>query len=91
MVVMGIVQFGIPYYLYSLGLVRVPAYQAALIITIEPVLVPLWTYFAVGEVVPRWTAVGGSFILLALVIFVWRARRGTSALANNVERRKPDR
>lgn len=77
LVIMGIVQFGIPYYLYSLGLVRVPAYQAALIITIEPVLVPLWTFLAVGEQVPVWTAVGGSFILVALVIFVWRARRGT--------------
>ena len=91
LVVMGVVQFGVPYYLFSLGLVRVPAYQAALIITIEPVLVPLWTYLAVGEKVPVWTAVGGSIILLALVIFVWRARRGTSTLADNVERREPDR
>ena len=91
LVVMGIVQFGVPYYLYSLGLMRVPAYQAALIITIEPVLNPAWTYLAVGEKVPVWTAVGGSIILLALVIFVWRARRGTSTLADNVERREPDR
>ncbi len=90
LVVMGVVQFGVPYYLFSLGLVRVPAYQAALIITIEPVLNPVWTYLAVGEQVPVWTAVGGGIILLALVIFVWRARRGTSPLADNVERREPD-
>ena len=43
LVIMGVVQFGIPYYLYTLGLVRVPAYQAAFITMVEPVLVPVWT------------------------------------------------
>ncbi len=75
LVAMGVLQFGLPYWLYSLGLARVPAYQVALITLLEPVLVPLWTWLAVGERVPGWTAVGGGVILAALLIFVVVARR----------------
>lgn len=79
LVIMGVVQFGIPYYFYTLGLARVPAYQAALITMIEPVLVPLWAYLAVGEPVPLWTAVGGGVILAALLCFAQIARLRTRA------------
>ena len=74
MIALGVVQFGIPYYLYTVGLTRVPAYQAALITMIEPVLVPVWTYIAVREAVPLTTAIGGGVILIALVIFIRKAR-----------------
>ncbi len=74
LILMGVVQFGIPYYLYTLGLARVPAYSAALLIMVEPVLVPLWAYLAVGETVPTTTMVGGSIILFALVMFVLSSR-----------------
>ncbi len=77
--IMGVVQFGLPYYFYSRGLVRVPAYQAALITMAEPILVPVWTYLAVGERVPVSTLSGGSVILLALALFVWTAGRGGGA------------
>ena len=76
LIIMGVVQFGLPYYLFSLGLTRVPAYQAALITLAEPILVPIWTYLAVREAVPWSTVIGGSVILVALVVFVWLARRG---------------
>jgi len=48
LVLLGVAQFGLPYYLYSLGLVRVPAYQAALVTMAEPILNPLWAYIAMG-------------------------------------------
>jgi drug/metabolite transporter (DMT)-like permease len=66
--IMGVVQFGIPYYLYSLGLRRVPAYRAALITLLEPLLVPAWAYFAVRDVPPTMTVIGGAFVLAA---FAW--------------------
>jgi len=75
LILMGIVQFGTPYYLYTLGLARVPAYQASLITMLEPVLVPLWTYMAIGEIVPTTTFIGGAVILTALVLFVLAAKR----------------
>jgi drug/metabolite transporter (DMT)-like permease len=81
LVIMGVVQFGVPYYLYSLGLARVPAAQAALVTLLEPVLAPLWTYLVIGETVPTMTMIGGSLILLALGMFARNARaRRLSAL-----------
>lgn len=77
---MGVVQFGIPYYLYTLGLVRVPAYQAALITMLEPVLVPIWAYLVAGEQVSRMTMYGGGVILTALLLFVNAARRAHKAI-----------
>ncbi len=72
---MGVVQFGVPYYLYTLGLKRVPAYQAAFITMVEPVLVPVWAYCAVGETAPITTIIGGAIILGALCLFGRSARR----------------
>jgi len=80
LIVMGVVQFGLPYYLYTLGLRRVPAHQAALVTMIEPVLVPMWAYLAVGEVVSASTATGGAVILCSLLLFVVSARRRVRVL-----------
>jgi len=66
--IMGVVQFGLPYYLYTLGLARIPAHRAALITLLEPVLVPLWTYLAVRETVSTYTLVGGAIIFAALLL-----------------------
>lgn len=72
---MGIVQFSVPYLLFTLGLNRVPAQQAAIYTMLEPLLVPLWTYLAVGERVEAPTIRGGTLILAALLwltIANWR-------------------
>lgn len=68
LVFMGVVQFGLPYYLFALGLRRIPAHRASLVSLIEPVLVPGWTYLAVGETIPASTIIGGLLIFGALVI-----------------------
>ncbi len=78
LVFMGVVQFGLPYHLFSLSLRRITAYEAGLLTLIEPVLVPIWTYLAVREAVPRETVLGGTLILLALVLFLRSARRTTA-------------
>ncbi len=78
LVFMGLVQFGLPYHLFSLALRRITAYEAGLLTLIEPVLVPIWTYLAVREAVPRETVLGGTLILLALVLFLRSARRQSS-------------
>jgi drug/metabolite transporter, DME family len=75
LVFMGAVQLGLPYYFYSLALARVPAHRAAIITMAEPILVPIWTYLAVGERVPLTTVIGGVFIFAALIAQTWLARR----------------
>ncbi len=64
---MGLVQFAIPYVMYSAGLRRVSAQQAVMIILLEPVLSPVWVWASVGEVPQVSTMVGGGFILLSVI------------------------
>ncbi|HET9916753.1 MAG TPA: EamA family transporter [Candidatus Binatia bacterium] len=70
--VMGAVQLGAPYYLFSRGLRTVSLQEAALIALIEPVLNPLWVALIVGEMPSKATVWGGAMILLGLgVRYVW--------------------
>jgi drug/metabolite transporter, DME family len=64
--VMGTVQLGVPYYLFSKGLERISLQEASLIVLVEPVLNPIWVALAFGEVPSRPTLIGGGIILLSL-------------------------
>ncbi|HWP58233.1 MAG TPA: DMT family transporter [Candidatus Acidoferrales bacterium] len=63
---MGIVQLGIPYFLFSKGLEKISLQEASLIVLIEPVLNPIWVALVVGELPSGATVVGGAVILLGL-------------------------
>ena len=70
--VMGGVQLGAPYYLFSKGLQTVALPEASLIALIEPVLNPLWVALIVGELPSTSTVWGGAMILFGLgVRYVW--------------------
>lgn len=70
--VMGTVQLGAPYYLFSKGLQTVSLPEASLIALIEPVLNPLWVALIVGELPSTATIWGGALILFGLgVRYVW--------------------
>jgi drug/metabolite transporter (DMT)-like permease len=70
--VMGAVQLGLPYFLFSKGLQTIPLQEAALIALIEPVLNPLWVALTVGEIPSFATFVGGAMILVALAVrYLW--------------------
>jgi DME family drug/metabolite transporter len=73
--VMGVVQLGIPYWLFSKGLEQIQVQEASLIVLIEPVLNPIWVALAVGEVPSRATLIGGSLIVLGLgARYLWQLR-----------------
>lgn len=64
--VMGAVQLGAPYYLFSKGLRTVALPEASLIALIEPVLNPLWVALVFGELPSAATVWGGALILAGL-------------------------
>lgn len=64
--IMGVVQLGVPYFLFSKGLETVSLQEASLIVLVEPVLNPIWVALVVGEVPSGATIVGGGIILLGL-------------------------
>jgi DME family drug/metabolite transporter len=67
---LSIVQFALPYVLFSWALQRVEAHRASIIVLLETVLNPLWTYLVIGEVVPHATLLGGPLILLSVVVWI---------------------
>ncbi len=75
--IMGVVQLGIPYFLFSKGLETLSLQEASLIVLIEPVLNPLWVALTFGEVPSLATFVGGGIILSGLGFrYVWLLLRG---------------
>jgi drug/metabolite transporter (DMT)-like permease len=67
---LGVFQLGLAYLLFSRGLLGTPAVEASLLILLEPVLNPIWTFLAAGERPGPWAVVGGAIVLGATA---WRA------------------
>lgn len=75
----GTLQMGLPYLLFARGLHHTPSHEASGIVLIEPVLTPVWVFFAWHQhpsyEAPRWwTLVGGGLILTGLLIRYSRER-----------------
>ncbi len=73
----GMLQMGLPYFLFARGLRTTPSHVASLITLLEPVLLPVWVQLTrMGD--PNyhpphwWTWLGASCILLGLTMrYVW--------------------
>ncbi|MHB8875096.1 MAG: DMT family transporter [Myxococcaceae bacterium] len=66
---LGVFQLALAYTLFSKGLSQTSAIEASLLILLEPVLSPVWTFVLAGERPGPWALVGGGVILFATV---WR-------------------
>ena len=64
--VLGIVQIGIPAILIAYAIKRISAVSANLIAVIEPVLNPVWVFLVLGEYPGMNTIIGGAVILVAV-------------------------
>jgi len=70
--VLGIVQVGLAYVFFSLGIKRTPALLACLITAMEPVLNPIWVALATGEIPGSFAIAGGVVIFLTVVVYnIW--------------------
>jgi drug/metabolite transporter (DMT)-like permease len=65
---MGIFQLGLASALFAYGIRRIPAVQAMLTATIEPVLNPVWVLLAIGER-PALSVIAGGAVIIAAVVF----------------------
>jgi DME family drug/metabolite transporter len=68
LVFLGVVQFAVPYVLFTWGVQRVSGPEASLLTLIEPVLTPVWVALILGERPTTATLVGGAGILAALAL-----------------------
>lgn len=67
-VLLGTVQLGFSYILYSIAIKYVEALEAILIPIIEPILNPIWVYLAYGERPGKWALLGGAIVLLSVTL-----------------------
>jgi drug/metabolite transporter, DME family len=73
---LGVVQLGLGYTLFTLGIARgVRSLQAGIIGYIEPVLNPLWVFLFLGERPSTWAILGGAIIIVAVILHTLKARR----------------
>ncbi len=66
LVILGIVQLGLPYILYAKAIKHVTALEASLIPVIEPILNPVWVFLMLGETPGKWAFVGGVVVIAAV-------------------------
>ncbi|HEU4769499.1 MAG TPA: DMT family transporter [Pyrinomonadaceae bacterium] len=66
---LGVVQLGISYTLFTVGMERgVRSLDAGIVCYIEPVLNPVWVFMVLGERPSRWALLGGLIIIVAVII-----------------------
>ena len=76
----GMLQMGLPYWLFARGLRGIPGHEASGLGLIEPILVPVWVFLAwrsepTYEAPAWWTLVGGGLILIGLLCRYWNPDR----------------
>jgi drug/metabolite transporter (DMT)-like permease len=65
---LGVFQVGIAYVLLTAALRRLPAFEASVLLLLEPVLNPLWTWIVHGEKPGAWALLGGAILLGATLV-----------------------
>jgi len=82
-ILMGIVQVGLAYVFFSIGIQRTPALLVCLITALEPILNPLWVALATPERPGRFALLGGAVIILTIIVFnIWVEKSGALRIEN---------
>lgn len=66
LLLLGVFQIGMSYFLYAKAIKNVTALEAVLIPVIEPILNPLWVFLFLGEIPGKWSLVGGVIVLMSV-------------------------
>jgi drug/metabolite transporter (DMT)-like permease len=72
---LGVFQVGLAYVFITRGMARVPAMEASLLLLVEPVFNPVWSFLVLQERPDPWSLAGGAVILGATVVHGWLAPR----------------
>jgi len=65
-VYLGVIQIGLAYWLFARGLRVLSALEISLLVLLEPVLNPLWTWILQGEEPGALALLGGAVMIAAL-------------------------
>ena len=65
---LGIFQIGLAFVFFTKGIKHIPALEANLIGTLEPILNPLWVFLFLGEQMGRSALLGGLVVLVGVIV-----------------------
>ena len=65
---LGIVQIGFAFIFFTKGIKHIPALEANLVGTLEPVLNPVWVFLFYGESMGKFALIGGLVVLSGVVL-----------------------
>lgn len=82
---LGVFQIGLAYLFLIRGLQRVRAFEASLLLLLEPVLNPVWAWLVHGERPGVWSLAGGGVILFATLVKSWIDSRSGAASGPDVQ------
>jgi drug/metabolite transporter (DMT)-like permease len=68
LLLLGVFQLGLSYTCYTIAIKNVSALEGILIPVLEPILNPLWALIFMGETVGPWALLGGTVVILSIVI-----------------------
>lgn len=89
-VYLGVVQIGVAYTLFTLGMARgIRSLDAGIVGYIEPVLNPVWVFLIIGEQPSQWALIGGAIIVGAVIVHTTlkakEARKAIATVLNGTE------
>ncbi|MBA3569132.1 MAG: EamA family transporter [Pyrinomonadaceae bacterium] len=81
---LGVVQLGVAYTLFTLGMSRgIRSLDAGIVGYIEPVLNPIWVFLVLGERPSKWALIGGAIIISAVVAHTsFKAKQGRRVITD---------
>lgn len=65
---LGVFQIGLSFILYSIAIKQLEALESTLLLTLEPILSPLWVFWVLGEIPGPLAMAGAVVVLLAVVL-----------------------
>jgi len=65
---MGVIQIGISYFIFNIGIKYVSATESMIIGMLEAIFNPIWVFFGVGEIPSITAIIGGSIIFIAIIL-----------------------
>lgn len=71
---LGVVQIGLAYVLVAYGVARLSAFEVSVLLLIEPVLNPLWSWLLHREIPAATSLLGGGLVLGAVLLRAWWSR-----------------
>jgi drug/metabolite transporter (DMT)-like permease len=80
---LGIFQIGLAFILFTKGIRHIPALEANLIATLEPVLNPVWVFLFLGEWMGKFALLGGLVVLIGVVVSAVGSARTERALESS--------